>query len=242
MFQHEKLLLSLKASCISCKASIRAYYSMAWDYYRNRIVANSRADCTRRCPRAISFSCDDVCDLSVCHGIAIRDSLHDAADFLLERSPIYCYGNCEIRLIAREVDIEPFRGKFHDRSLPFLVLIGKRFRIIALTFEPEASQGIIIRGQENDSQGRIVIACIFHQMNIIAQEVTASAINIETIIGSLKYDEMNADATPRSPAYHSEPKSVRARGKIRAPRAETGRSIMHLRINFGRRERYDDAK
>ena len=36
------------------------------------------------------------------------------------------------------------------------MLIGKRFRIIALAFEPEASQGIIIRGQENILPGEKV--------------------------------------------------------------------------------------
>jgi len=44
---------------------------------------------------------------------------------------------------------------------------------------------------------------------------------------------MNAAVTPISPAYHSELKSVKANGKIKAPREATGRSSMHFFILLG---------
>ncbi len=72
--------------------------------------------------------------------------------------------------------------------------------------------------------------------------VATSAMIIARIIGPLKKDVRNATATPASPAYHIAPKSVRARGKIRAPRAATGRSIMHFLMNLGSFESLEEAK
>ncbi len=65
---------------------------------------------------------------------------------------------------------------------------------------------------------------------------------IATIIGPLKNETANAAVTPTRPAIHSGPKSVSAKGKIRAPNDATGSSIMHLRMNAGSRLRNEEAK
>ena len=72
--------------------------------------------------------------------------------------------------------------------------------------------------------------------------VERSARMMERIIGPLKRDTAKATATPASPAYHIEPKSVRARGKMRAPSAATGRSTMHFLRKRGSLDNADDAK
>ena len=73
--------------------------------------------------------------------------------------------------------------------------------------------------------------------------VAPRAMTIAAIIGHFRRtDVRKAAETPTSPAIHSDEKSVRARGKIRAPSEATGRSIMHFRMKRGRRERNDEAK
>ena len=72
--------------------------------------------------------------------------------------------------------------------------------------------------------------------------VDTSATTMESIIGPLKSETMKAAAMPARPAYHIAPKSVSARGNMRAPSAATGRRSMHLRTNLGRRESADEAK
>lgn len=61
-------------------------------------------------------------------------------------------------------------------------------------------------------------------------------------MGPLKNETANAAVTPTRPAIHSGPKSVSAKGKIRAPSDATGSSIMHLRMNAGSRLRNEEAK
>lgn len=63
--------------------------------------------------------------------------------------------------------------------------------------------------------------------------VAINATTIAPIIGRRKKEAIKAQVTPIRPAYHSEEKSVRTVGNIRAPKADTGKSNIHLRILLG---------
>lgn len=80
-----------------------------------------------------------------------------------------------------------------------------------------------------------------HQTRSI-RVVEISAMMIDRIIGPFRYEETKATATPAKPAYHCPEKSVRANGKMRAPSAATGSSIMHLRRKRGSFASAEEAK
>jgi len=98
---------------------------MAGNYYQDRVISYSTADCLSRHTLNSLLLCEDTGYLSVGHSLSVRYCQHDIAYCLSEWCCMQTYRRSEIWLFSTEITIEPFAGLREYRQLCFAAFFNK---------------------------------------------------------------------------------------------------------------------
>ncbi len=131
LLKFQKGCLFIQTACIACQTAVCSDNSMTGNYYRDRVMSHSTADCLSRHMLSTLLICDDICYLAIGHSLSVRYRQKYIIYCLSERCCVQTYRRCEARLFSAEINIEPFDGFGKYRQICFVAfryeLMGKVF-------------------------------------------------------------------------------------------------------------------
>ena len=155
----QKKNLFVNAAGIACQASVCADDTVAGDYNRNRIVADSVSDrLSRHSFKAVEMS-DFFCDFAVGRCFAVRDFTKNSPNGLTKFAALGSKLKLGyVRFFAVHISVEPFLS-FAKRNVIIKTnkIIFIRRKKIFLTLNPQTDKRVVLGGERKCAERRTVL-------------------------------------------------------------------------------------
>ena len=136
LLKFQKGSLFIQSACIACQTAVCSDNSMTGNYYRDRVMSHSAADCLSRHMLSTLLICDDICYLAIGHCLSVRYRKKYVVHYLSERRCVQTYRRSEIWLFSTEIYVEPVAGLRKYRQLCFGAFRYELMRKVFLPVEP----------------------------------------------------------------------------------------------------------
>ena len=105
LLKFQKGCLFIQTACITCQTSVRSDNSVTGNYYRDRVMSHSAADCLSRHMLSTLLICDDICYLAIGHCLSVRYRKKYVVHCLSERRCVQTYRRSEIWLFSAKINM-----------------------------------------------------------------------------------------------------------------------------------------